>query len=69
MKRIPGFDYIANKPVERTRAEWREFHAQVGGWIHQRDGETFIHTPVRETRDGRVFSLLAAEIYAQGVVK
>lgn len=54
---IPGFDYRTGKPVERTRAEWRdELAAAVrnGGRRRHEAGETFIHGP-----DARI----VAEIY------
>lgn len=64
MKTIDGFIYTrAGTPCSYTRAEWREQAARLmadGGFIRQEFGETFIHG-----KDG----LIAAEIYAQGVLK
>lgn len=63
MRKIKGFIYTrAGTPAEYTRAEWREQIARLtadGGWVRQEFGETFVHG-----KDG----LIAAEIYAQGVV-
>lgn len=66
MKTFEGFDYVHNRAVSMTRAEWRQYLASLpGGRVVQRDHETFMYCR-RERKDQHDW--IAAEIYAQGIL-